>query len=75
MDESLKLLTKSDLRKGFKIYLQNNDYSTNFKYKIIPVSDNTTNGIINLKIYNENWEQVTDLTTGKRLGFNVLIKG
>ena len=27
MDESLKLLTKSDLRKGFKIYLQNNDYS------------------------------------------------
>lgn len=29
MDESLKLLTKSDLRKGFKIYLQNNDYSKN----------------------------------------------
>lgn len=29
MDESLKLSTKSDLRKGFKIYLQNNDYSKN----------------------------------------------
>lgn len=29
MDESLKLLTKRDLRKGFKIYLQNNDYSKN----------------------------------------------
>ena len=29
MDESLKLLTKRDLSKGFKIYLQNNDYSKN----------------------------------------------
>ena len=29
MDESLKKSTKRDLRKDFKTYLQNNDYSKN----------------------------------------------
>lgn len=56
------------------VFPQVTDYSTNYKYRAIPVTDNATESVIKLKVLKDDGTPVTDVSANLNMAINVLIK-